>query len=56
MTRPPSAGPTTEATWNMIVLRLIAFGRCSRGTRFGTSDWRAGRSKAPAAELAAAST
>ena len=53
MTMPPSAGPVTAATWNMIVLRLSAFARCSRGTRLGTSAWRAGRSKAPAAELAA---
>ena len=28
-------------------------GRCSRGTRLGVSAWRAGRSNAPAAELAA---
>ena len=33
----------------MMVFRLIAFGRSSRGTRLGTSDWRAGRSKAPTA-------
>jgi hypothetical protein len=39
----------------MIVFRLIAFGRSSRGTRLGTSDWRAGRSNAPTAELRAAS-
>ena len=53
---PPSEGPTTDAVWNMIVLRLIAFGRCSRGTSDGTSALRAGRSKAPTAEASAAST
>ena len=47
---PPSDGPTTDAVWNMMVLRLIAFGRCSRGTRLGTSALRAGRSKAPTAD------
>ena len=56
ITRPPSAGPSTEAAWNMMVLRLIAFGRCSRGTRFGISDCRAGPSNDPNAELSAAST
>ena len=55
MTIPPSAGPITAATWNMIVLSVSALARCSRGTRLGVSAWRAGRSKAPAAELAAAS-
>src|SRR5690242_6388903 len=34
---PPSDGPITEAVWNMMVLRLMAFGRCSRGTSDGTS-------------------
>ncbi len=53
---PPSDGPTTEAVWNMIVLRLIALGRCSRGTSVGTSAPRAGKSKAPTAEPSAAST
>jgi len=43
------------AIWNMIVLRLIAFGRCSRGTRFGISDWRAGPSNEVAAEPSAVS-
>ena len=55
ITSPPSAGPATEAVWNMMVLRLIALGRWSRGTRLGISDWRAGPSKAPNAEPAAAS-
>src|SRR4029453_2034946 len=32
---PPSDGPTTDAVWNMIVFRLIALGRCSRGTSDG---------------------
>ena len=27
----------------------MAFGRCSRGTSIGTSEWRAGGSKAPTA-------
>ena len=40
MRSPPSDGPTTDAVWNMMVLRLIAFGRCSRGTRVGTSALR----------------
>ena len=53
---PPSDGPTTDAVWNMIVFRLIAFGRCSRGTSVGTSALRAGRSNAPTAEPSAAST
>src|SRR5205085_12099078 len=52
---PPSEGPATEAVWNMIVLRLIAFGRCSRGTSVGTSALRAGRSNAPTADATAAS-
>ena len=56
MTTPPSAGPATDATCAMIVFSVMAFGRCSRGTRLGTSDCRAGRSNAPAAELHAAST
>ncbi len=55
ITTPPSAGPATEATCTMIVFKVMAFGRCSRGTRLGVSDWRAGRSNAPAAELHAAS-
>ena len=49
-------GRRTDAVWNMIVLRLIAFGRCSRGTSVGTSACRAGRSKAPTAAPSAAST
>ena len=53
--RPPSAGPSTDAIWNIIELRLIAFARCSRGTRVGISDWRAGPSNEPKAELRAAS-
>jgi hypothetical protein len=36
----------------MIVFSVIAFGRSSRGTRLGVRAWRAGRSNAPAAELA----
>src|SRR6478672_5075625 len=51
---PPSDGPTTDAVWNMIVLRLIALGRCSRGTSDGTSALRAGRSNAPTAAPSAA--
>ena len=39
----------------MMLFMLMAFGRCSRGTRLGTSDCRAGPSKEPAAELSAAS-
>src|SRR5215204_4757191 len=35
ISKPPSDGPATDAVWNMIVFRLIAFGRCSRGTRVG---------------------
>ena len=54
MTMPPSAGPSTCAVCCMIVLRLMAFGRSSRGTRLGTSDCRAGRSNAPTAEPSAA--
>ncbi len=38
--------PATEAIWTMTVFRLIAFGRCSRGTSIGTSACRAGGSKA----------
>jgi hypothetical protein len=53
-TMPAADGPATAATWNMMVFRLMAFARCSRGTRFGMSAWRAGPSKAPAAELSAA--
>ena len=34
---PPIDGPITDAVWNMIVLRLMAFGRCLRGTSIGTS-------------------
>ena len=39
----------------MMLFRVMAFGRCSRGTRFGVSACRAGRSKAPAAALTAVS-
>ena len=54
ISRPPSAGPSTDAVWNMIVLRLIAFGRCSRGTSVGSSACRDGRSNAlTAAPIAA---
>ena len=35
----------------MIVLSVSALARCSRGTRLGLTAWRAGRSKAPSAEL-----
>ena len=56
MTRPPSAGPITDAIWDIMLFRLTAFARCSLGTRFGVSACRAGRSKAPAAELTAVST
>ena len=55
ITSPPSAGPTTDAVWNMIVLRLIAPGRCSRGTSVGMSELRAGLSNAPKPAPAAAS-
>ena len=55
MSRPPIEGPRTEATWIMIALKLIAFGRCSRGTRLGMRDCRAGPSNELAAELSAAS-
>ena len=55
ITSPPSDGPSTHAIWNMIVFRLIAFGRCSRGTRFGINDWRAGPSNDAAAEPSAVS-
>src|SRR5919206_421578 len=34
----------------MMVLRLMAFGRCSRGTSIGMSACRAGRSNAPTAD------
>jgi len=44
------------ATWNIMALRLMAFGRCSRGTSVGTSAWRAGRSKVPTEAPSAAST
>ena len=56
MRTPPSDGPTTDAVWNMIVFRLMAFGRSSRGTSVGTSACRAGMSKAPTAAPSAAST
>ena len=35
---PPIAGPDTDAICNMIEFRLIAFGRCSRGTSDGVND------------------
>ena len=54
-TSPPIAGPATDAVCSMMLFRVMAFGRCSRGTRFGTSAWRAGRSNAPAAALIAVS-
>ena len=56
MTRPAIDGPTTDAAWKTIVFRLSALGRCSRGTRLGISDWRAGASNADAADVSAAST
>ena len=52
---PPSAGPTTDAVSNMMLLSAIAFGRSLRGTSVGISDWRAGASNDPKAEPAAAS-
>src|SRR6185436_17849877 len=55
ITIPASDGPTIDDAWNMIVLRLIALDRCSRGTRLGTSACRAGASNAPTAETSAAS-
>ena len=55
MTMPPIAGPATDATCNMMAFRLIALGRCSRGTSVGISDCRAGLSNAPAAAPIAAS-
>jgi hypothetical protein len=55
MTTPPSAGPATAALCITIALRLIALGRCSRGTSVGRSDCRAGRSKALTAPPSAAS-
>ena len=55
ITSPPIAGPVTDAVCSMMLFKLIAFGRCSRGTSFGVSAWRAGRSKAPAAALTAVS-
>src|ERR1044072_2053544 len=54
MTNPPTPAPATEAPWNMIVMRLIAFGRCSRGTSVAVSDWRAGASNVPNAADSAA--
>ena len=48
---PPIEGPTTSAVCSMMLLRLMALGRCSRGTSIGMSDWRAGRSNAAAAAL-----
>src|SRR6185503_5398302 len=44
ITTPPRAGPMTDATCTIDVFRLIALGRSSRGTRFGRSDCRAGKS------------
>jgi len=52
---PPAAGPTTDAVWNMIALRLIAFGRSAAGTSVGINACRAGLSKVPKAAPAAAS-
>ena len=37
MSSPPIAGPATDAAWIMIVFKLMAFGRCSRGTSIGRS-------------------
>ena len=37
-----------------MAFKLMALGRSCLGTRFGTSDCRAGRSNAPTAELSAA--
>ena len=42
MTIPPMAGPIICARLNWIELRATALGRCGRGTRDGTSDWKAG--------------
>ena len=46
---PARAGPTTEAVWKRIEFSPMALGRCSRGTRLGRSDCRAGASARPAA-------
>ena len=56
MSRPPTAGPATDAAWIMMVFRLMAFGRCSRGTSIGTRACRAGGSKAPIVALSPAIT
>ena len=48
-------GPATDATCSMMAYRLIAFGRCSRGTSVGSMAWRAGPSNAPATAPSAAS-
>ena len=55
MMSPPSAGPSTDAVWNMIALRLMALARCSRGTRLGTRDCRAGASNELNADVIAVS-
>ena len=55
ITSPPIAGPATEANWNMIAFKVMAFGRCSRGTSMGTRACRAGRSKVLTAAPSAAS-
>ena len=52
---PARDGPATDAVCIIVVLRLMAFGRCSRGTSVGTSACRAGRSNALTAEANAAS-
>ena len=48
------AGPATAALCITMAFRLIALGRCSRGTSVGRSDCRAGRSNAFTAPLSAA--
>lgn len=52
---PATEGPITEASWKSVVLRPTALARCSRGTRLGTSEERAGPSIAEAAAVSAVS-
>jgi hypothetical protein len=47
--RPPTAGPSTVAAWLVEEFHATAVENCSRGTRKGTNDGRAGPENARAA-------
>ena len=41
ISNPPSAGPSTQLIWNMLLFQVTAFAKISRGTRVGKKELRA---------------